>query len=268
MDYVFLDSGHGQKLERFGEVTLIRPSPVSVWSPRLPEEEWQKAHGYYAREAQWTLKHPILPSWFVEVEGIRLMLKLSTGGQVGLFPEQASVWRWIRDKIDTNPSNPPRVLNLFAYSGGATLAAALAGASVCHLDSAKTMVQWAKENAALNGIQEAPIRWIVDDVRKYLKRALRRKERYDAILLDPPSFGRGASGEVFKIENDLPGLLADCRDLLSDTPLFFLLSCHTPGYTPSFLQQLLETYLPKGKVERNELVLGDLPSGALAKWVP
>lgn len=273
MEYAFLDSGDGQKLERFGDVTLIRPSPASIWPPSLPESTWQDAHASFSRFEgnQWEVRSPIPETWQVEIEGIQFKLRLGANGQVGVFPEQASVWSWMREKMrQPSPHQQPiKVLNLFAYSGGATIAAALENASVCHLDAAKGMVLCARENALLNGVEKAPIRWIVEDVKKFLQRAIRRNERYEAIILDPPTFGRGKAGEIFKIEKDLHDILTACRQLLSEKPLFVVLSCHTPRYSPQVLKQLLGNVMPKGNLEVEELVLRgavDLPSGVVTKW--
>lgn len=262
MSYQLLDSGQGEKLERFGDIVLIRPCAQAIWRHRLPPETWNRAHARFTREKgnRWEDFRPIPESWIVSIEGIRFQLKRTEFGHLGVFPEHAVFWNLFKPHI--------RFLNLFAYSGGASIAAAKAGAEVTHLDAAKGMVGWANENARLNGVSS--IRWLVEDARKYLARAVRRKERYDAILLDPPSFGRGKSNEVFKIERDLPVMLNQCRELLSDDPSFVILSCHTPGFTPIVLKQLLqETF--SGKFEGDELLLKgpfDIPSGAYARWNP
>jgi 23S rRNA (cytosine1962-C5)-methyltransferase len=262
MDYQLLDSGHGEKLERFGEIVLIRPCAQAIWRPRLSPETWEKAHARFSRDRgnQWEVFRSIPDTWVVSIAGIRLQLKRTEFGHLGVFPEHAAFWDLFRSRL--------RFLNLFAYSGGASIAAAKAGAEVTHVDAAKGMVGWAGENARLNGISS--IRWIVEDARKYLARALRRRESYDAILLDPPSFGRGKSNEVFKIERDLPLMLKQCRELLSDTPVCVILTCHTPGFTPIVLKQLLqETF--SGKFEAGELLLDSayaIPSGAFARWTP
>lgn len=201
--------------------------------------------------------------------GVSFKLSLTDFGHLGIFPEQKKQWEWIQEH-----SKGLKVLNLFAYSGGVTLAAAKGGASVCHLDASKGMVAWARENARLNGLEQAPIRWIVEDVTKFLKRELKRGSSYDAIILDPPTFGRGSQGEVFKIEEDLFPLLELCFSLLSPAPKFMLLSCHTPGMTPLILEHLLEPLVLKfgGVVEKGEMALEGkqgvkpLPSGGFARW--
>nr|NGX55624.1 Ribosomal RNA large subunit methyltransferase K [Chlamydiota bacterium] len=217
---------------------------------------------------RWSMRTSLPQEWEVSVQELRFKLKRTDFGHLGIFPEQAPLWKWIGEKVATRKK--PKVLNLFAYSGGATLAAAQAGAEVCHLDAAKGMVSWARENAELNGLGKAPIRWIVDDARKFLERALRRGEKYDAIILDPPTFGRGKSGECFKIEYHLPKMLDHCRALLSDRPLFVLLSCHTPGYTPTVVRQLLRERWYKGEIEAGEMTLDGefvVPSGVFARWI-
>lgn len=264
MSYELLDSGNGEKLERFGGITLIRPSTQAIWSPRLSQREWKKAHARFSRERanKWELYQKMPASWTVTIEGIRFKLKRTEFGHLGVFPEHAIFWSWIEKQLTPKT----RFLNLFAYSGGASLAAARTGAEVTHLDAAKGMVNWASENAALNGITS--IRWVVEDARKYLTRAIRRKEKYGAILLDPPSFGRGKSHEVFKIERDLLPMLLQCRELLSEAPHFVILTCHTPGFTPIILKQLLQEVFG-GKAEAGEMLLKgllDIPSGAYARW--
>ncbi len=274
--YSLLDSGEGQKLEQFGPIVLIRPCSQAVWAPRQPKELWKKAHALFTREgaSQWLSSQPLPPSWIVSVEGIRFKLSPTDFGHLGIFPEQAMFWRWMAQRISRRRKRPS-VLNLFAYSGGATLAAAKAGAEVCHLDASKPMVTWARENAELNGLQEAPIRWIVDDVAKFLGREARRGKKYDGIVLDPPSFGRGPKGEVFKIEEEILPLLAQCRELLSDDPLFLALSCHTPGFTPAIMQGLIIQAMDGlgGTIASGELLLETtlketfpLPSGTYAWW--
>lgn len=273
MNYQLIDSGLGQKLERFGEVVLIRPAASAVWRPRAPVHVWDQAHARFDRLGgnQWSQLRPLPDSWEIRIEGIQLLLKRTDFGHLGFFPEHATLWTWITEKLSCREgrTHPPRFLNLFAYSGGASLVAARAGAEVVHLDAAKGMVNWAKQNAERNGIHS--IRWITEDVRTFLTRAVRRQEKYEAILLDPPSFGRGKSQEVFKIERDLSFLLHLCHQLLSDNPLFVLLTCHTPGFTPLVLQQLLREALSRGRYESGEMVIpGEcpLPAGSYARWEP
>ena len=269
MNYQLFDSGYGQKLEQFGPVTLIRPCAQAVWTPHLPEKAWERADATFTREKayRWIVHTKLPDEWTIELEKIRFKLKATDFGHLGIFPEQAMQWAWISTLLAKRKN--ARVLNLFAYSGGASLAAAKAGATVCHLDASKGMVTWARENADLNGLTKAPIRWIVDDAQKFLVRCRKRGERFDAIIIDPPSFGRGKTGEMFKIERDLPLLLEHCQALLSENPLFVLLTCHTPGYTPTVLAQLLREYFPKGAIDSGEMIIPSefvLPSGAFARW--
>ncbi|MCB1119180.1 MAG: class I SAM-dependent methyltransferase [Chlamydiia bacterium] len=266
VDYALLDSGNGRKLEKFGPYTLDRPAAQAVWKPKLSKSQWQQADLFFTREGKyaWKRRSNVPDEWQITIDSLKFQMQLTDFGHLGIFPEQIPLWKWIQSRI----TRPMRVLNLFAYSGGATLAAAQAGAEVCHLDASKGMVAWARENAALNQLDKAPIRWIVDDVNKFLLRELNRKRQYDAIILDPPSFGRGAKGEIFKIEHHLNPLLDQCRSLLTVTPAFILFSCHTPGFTPTTMQLLLEQLnLPKGKIEVGEMLLEEtLPSGVYGRW--
>lgn len=277
--YTLVDSGNGRKLECFGPYLLSRPCSQSVWMPNLPKEEWNKAHAIFSRdqENKWTYLRSVPEVWHIEVANIRFKISPTDFGHLGIFPEQKECWEWMQKilKSRSASSQPPRVLNLFAYSGGATLAAAKAGATVCHLDASKGMVAWARENAILNHLEEAPIRWIVEDVKKFLAREVRRQSRYEGIILDPPSFGRGSRGEVFKIEEDIISILKDCHQLLSDHPLFLFFSCHTPGFSPLVMQHLLSQIMQDkpGTLEVGEMVLSgeadvfSVPSGTYAKWV-
>jgi 23S rRNA (cytosine1962-C5)-methyltransferase len=278
-DYALLDSGHGRKLERFGPYTLARPSATAVWPPTLPREAWQEATAAFDREGRnkWTFRQPLPDRWEIGIDRLRFILNLTGFGHLGVFPEQRTSWRWIDEAVRSVSAalgRRARVLNLFAYSGGATLAAAYAGAEVCHLDASKGMTQRARENAALNLLAEAPIRWIVDDVTKFLLREQRRGNRYDGIILDPPSFGRGKAGEVYKIERQITETLNQCRAILADGPAFALFSCHTPAFTPMVMSHLLQCVLPSGgSIESGEMLLtGDenalpLPSGTFSCWV-
>lgn len=279
MTYTLIDSGNGRKLEQFGPFVLSRPCSQAVWAPLLNEAEWGKADAVFLREGdtKWTFHNAQSQKmWTIDVSGIAFKISPTDFGHLGIFPEQKPFWEWIQATIQKKKrTEPVQVLNLFAYSGGSTLAAARAGAHVCHLDASKGMVTWARENAALNQLTEAPIRWIVEDVGKFLQRELRRGRKYDAIILDPPSFGRGSQGEVFKIEEHLPDLLKNCRALLSDQPLFILFSCHTPGFTPIVMQHLLSQMMQgcRGKIDCGEMVLTGknevlaVPSGTYARWI-
>lgn len=272
-NYSLVDSGLGRKLEQFGSYLLSRPCSQAVWEPKLSQDRWRQAHATFSREDEnkWTSNRSLPDSWKVEVANIQFKISPTDFGHLGIFPEQKPFWEWLQTYLK-NYSNP-RVLNLFAYSGGATLAAAKGGASVCHLDASKGMVAWARENAALNKLEEAPIRWIIDDVNKFLARELRRGSRYEGIILDPPSFGRGSKGEIFKIEEDIIPLLKSCKALLSEKPLFLLFSCHTPGFTPLAMHHLMSQLMKEGQIEVGEMALEGangvfaVPSGTYAKWV-
>lgn len=276
--YSLLDSGNGRKLERFASYLIDRPCSQAVWKPMLSGAEWEKADAFFIRGKENFWKKKLLPEgWNMEMESILMRLFPTDFGHLGIFPEHVEMWKWVRQVLSEEKRKKGRecsVLNLFAYSGGMTLAAALEGASVCHVDASRGMVDWAKENALLNRLEGAPIRWIVDDVMKFISREAKRGNRYDAIILDPPSFGRGKRGEIFKIEEDLSHLLKKCRLLLSESPLFVLFSCHTPGYTPLVMRRLLEQTMQgkKGRMEEGEMLLsGDreafsIPSGSYCRW--
>ncbi len=280
-EYELLDSGAGRKLERFGPVTLARPCAQAVWKPRLAPQEWERlATAAFDREEgnQWHNRGALPEAWTIVIDGLSFRLSGTNFGHLGLFPEQRAQWAWLRSVIAAAAPRPGggrlSVLNLFAYSGGATLAAARAGAEVCHLDASKGMVQWARENAALNGLAEQPLRWITDDAHKFLAREIKRGRRYDAVILDPPTFGRGQNDEIYKIERHLPETLGLCRQLLGERPLFVLLSAHTPGYSPVVLANVLAQAVGGlgGGVESGEMLLTGaadtlpLPSGAYARW--
>ncbi|MDE3045415.1 MAG: class I SAM-dependent methyltransferase [Verrucomicrobiota bacterium] len=264
MTYQLIDSGEGLKLERFGEYTLIRPCPQALWQ-KLHPAQWKEADATFSREGGWKESRKLPREWRAEIGGITLKIAPTEFGHLGAFPEHASLWQEL-----CSQAKGTSILNLFAYSGGATLALAKAGARLCHLDASKGMVDWARENAALNQLEKAPIRWIVDDALKFLKREVRRDVRYDGILLDPPTFGRGSKGEVFKIERDLILLLDLCRSVLSKQPRFVFLSCHTPGVTPLALQHLTNQMFKGARVETGEMMLASpgalsIPSGTFAK---
>ena len=259
-DYELLDSGAGRKLERFGEFVLARPCSQAMWRPALPAAEWARADASFDREDgnHWHGRANLPKEWVVETAGIKFRLGGTDFGHLGIFPEQRAQWEWIRRMVRSavdSRSAAPRVLNLFAYSGGSTMAAAQGGAEVCHLDASKGMVEWARENARLNGLAESPIRWIVDDAHKFMRREVRRGRRYDAVVLDPPTFGRGASGEMYKIERDLPETLALVKDLLSEAPLFVLFSSHTPGLSCVVAKNIVGQSFPSAKLDSGEMLL-------------
>ncbi|MBI2810899.1 MAG: class I SAM-dependent methyltransferase [Candidatus Melainabacteria bacterium] len=270
--YALLDSGDQQKLERFGEYTIVRPCSQALWRPALSKDIWDKADASFSREGgnAWKFKKKLPESWHAEVEGVRFKISPTDFGHLGVFPEHSLLWKPMREAIRSRKE--PSILNLFAYSGGATLAAAQAGAKVCHLDASKGMVAWARENAALNRLTDAPIRWIIDDATKFLQREIKRGVRYDGIILDPPSFGRGSRGEVFKIEQDIHVLLELCRQLLSENPLFLAFTTHTPGMTPIVMGHLLRQKLKGGRIETGEMILPaekgiEVPAGSFARWI-
>jgi len=266
--YQLIDSGDGLKFERFGEYSLIRPCPQALWRKKHPDQ-WMTADAEFSRETKngWSYRRKLPKEWVAEVEGVKLKIAPTDFGHLGAFPEHSALWRDLRPLVR---GSDVKVLNLFAYSGGATLAFAQEGANVCHLDASKGMVDWARENAALNELEKAPVRWIVDDALKFLRREGRRNARYDAIVLDPPTFGRGSKGEVFKIEHDLIPLLELCKALLSDHPRFVALTCHTPGVTPMCLEHLAEQLFPGVHRESGEMALRtegafSIPSGSFVK---
>lgn len=274
-EYELLDSGHGRKLERFGKITLDRPCAQAVWNPSAPAL-WKKADAFFTRKQglEWRGRDQLPNAWNTEVNDVRMKLSTTDFGHLGVFPETRALWDWIRATVGEQGkrrSEPLHFLNLFAYSGGATLAAAQGGAHGCHVDASKGMVQWARENAALNKLEDHPIRWIVDDVNKFLGREIKRGRRYDAVLLDPPSFGRGKGGELYKIEHALLETLQLVKKVLSDRPCFVYLTSHTPGFTPIVLKNLLQQLLGKGEVECGEMLLTGsedvfaVPSGTWAR---
>ncbi len=277
--YELLDSGTFQKLERFGPVVLSRPCAQAVWAKTLPEATWRQATATFFREGgnQWRGRDNLPDTWNIDVDGTRFKLSSTDFGHLGIFPEQRDQWKRIREVCASyfkKYGRAPRVLNLFAYSGGSTLAAAHGGAEVCHVDASKGMVDWARQNATLNHLDEKPIRWIVDDVTKFLEREQRRERQYDLIILDPPSYGRGAKGEIFKIENDLPTLLTLIGKLISPEPLGLLLSCHTPELTPISLHHLLfQQFGARGNLDHGEMLLCGgpevlpVPSGGFCWWL-
>lgn len=263
-NYQLLQSGNGEKIERFGPYVLRRPCSQAVW--RMPQHQIS-IDAEFNRDEKWRFFQKLPKEWTVEHQGVQFQISPTDFGHLGLFPEHGDLWQWMRPHLKKGK----RLLNLFAYSGGVSLAAAQEGAEVCHLDASKGMVDWARQNAQLNKLEKAPIRWIVDDAIKFLRREKKRNSLYDAIVLDPPTFGRGSQGEVFKIENDILPLLDLCRDLLTKEPLFMIFSCHTPGFTPLCMEHLMRQTCSKGTIETGEMVLPNalsIPSGSFARWIP
>ena len=265
-DYELIDTSSGEKLERWGKVRLIRPDPQIIW--KTPKEaDWQKADAHYHRSnkggGQWETLKKLPESWQVNYDG--LVFKISPTGfkHTGVFPEQAVNWDLFR-KLIREAGRPISVLNLFAYTGGATLACLQAGATVCHVDASKGMVQWAKDNAALSGLSDRPVRWIVDDCEKFVQREIRRGHHYDAIIMDPPSYGRGPGGEVWQLEEKIYDLLSLCTGVLSGKPLFFALNSYTTGLSPSVMAHLLGVTLGRqfeGEITADEIGLPESRSG-------
>ena len=278
-DYELLDSSDGERLERWGKYILIRPDPQIIWKKAAQHKAWKNADAIYRRSSSggggWS-KNTLPQNWNIKYDSLGLTFVLKPMGfkHTGLFPEQAANWEWFSDLIK-KAGRPIKVLNLFAYTGGATIAAAKSGASVVHVDAAKGMVAQAKENAALSGLADAPIRYIVDDCKKFVEREIRRGNKYDAIIMDPPSYGRGPSGEVWKIEDSVDELITLTSSILSDDPLFFLVNSYTTGLSPAAMQYILGLKVQSrygGKLEAGELGLRAtstslaIPCGASARW--
>ena len=259
-DYEVIDTSDGDKLERWGGYTLVRPDPQVIWKTEKKNKLWRTADASYTRSrsggGSWS-ENRLPESWNINYGALRFLIKPMGFKHTGLFPEQAANWDWFSDLIK-NAGRPIKVLNLFAYTGGATVAAAAAGASVCHVDASKGMVQQAKENARLSGLEAAPIRYIVDDCKKFIEREIRRGNKYDGIIMDPPSYGRGPTGEVWKIEDNIDDFVSLTEKVLSDNPLFFLLNSYTTGLSASTMKYIAETRLlsdRRGISEADELGL-------------
>ena len=277
-DYALLDCGDGMKQERWGDVVLVRPDPQIIW-PRRSGEPWRDFDAMYHRSSggggHWEFRTRLPEEWTLGYGDLKFRIRPTNFKHTGLFPEQAVNWDWFSGLI-RQCGRQVEVLNLFGYTGAATVAAAKAGASVCHVDAAKGMVDWCRRNAGLSGLSEAPIRYIVDDCLKFVRREIRRGRRYDSIIMDPPSYGRGKSGEMWKLENDLWPFLQECRQLLSDHPLFFLINAYTAYLSPTVLANLLRETLHgldlPGSIRAGEIGLPiqsdgkTLPCGIFARW--
>lgn len=276
-DYELLDCSGGERLERWGNVVLIRPDPQVIWNTPKEHPLWHRADARYVRSKEggghWECRRQLPEAWNINYRDLQFKISPTGFKHTGLFPEQAVNWDMMREKI-TGAGRSVKVLNLFAYTGGATLAAASAGASVCHVDAAKGMVHWARENAELSSLAERPIRWIVDDCAKFVEREIRRGNTYDAIIMDPPSYGRGPGGEVWKLEDQIYDLVKLCTGVLSDEPLFFLLNSYTTGLSASAMAYVLGVNMQKfgGGVSAEEIGLPVtasgmvLPCGSSAIW--
>ena len=275
-DYQVLDTSKGEKFERWGEYYLVRPDPQVIWDTKRENKHWKRKNGHYHRSSkgggQWEF-FDLPEQWSIHYNNLTFQLKPFSFKHTGLFPEQAVNWDWFSEKIKT-ANRPIKVLNLFAYTGGATLAAAAAGAQVTHVDASKGMVTWAKENAKSSHLEDAPIRWLVDDCGKFVEREIRRGNKYDAIIMDPPSYGRGPKGEIWKIEESLYPFVKLCTQILSDKPLFVLINSYTTGLQPAVLHYILSTEMKKfgGRVTADEIGLPVkdnglvLPCGASGRW--
>lgn len=304
-DYSLIDSGEGEKLERFGKYVLSRPDPQALWKKSLPPAEWKKADGHFTHDpdkGKWSLKGGMESRWQISFGGLDLWIKPTAFKHVGLFPEQESNWRWISQQIqkrielrDLQTGGPKRdqstndqsleVLNLFGYTGGATLICAQAGAKVAHVDGSKSAIAWARENAEISGLKDKPVRWILDDARDFVRRELKRGRKYAGIIMDPPIFGHGPDSELWKIEEHFLTLLDSCFQLLSDKPLFFLVNGYSAGYSAlaygNSLKELEEKF--GGTIEVGELAIEEtreqrtemrdqnseaklLPAGIFARW--
>ena len=278
-DYEVLDCGGGEKLERWGDVYLRRPDPQAIWPARDPSL-WRKAQAHYHRSEKgggsWEFFTKLPERWVIGYRDLKFYVRPTGFKHTGLFPEQAVNWDWMSGLVRERKAQgrEVRVLNLFAYTGGATMACAMAGAQVCHCDAAKGMMQWARENRELCRVPEDRTRWILDDALKFVSREARRGHFYDGILMDPPSYGRGPGGEVWKLENELYGLVSECARLLSDRPLFMLINSYTTGLQPAVLNNMLTMTAARGRgglVTADEIVLpvtegGVLPCGASGRW--
>lgn len=278
-EYELIDMGNGEKLERWGDYVLRRPDPQIMWPMQSEWALWKNPHGHYHRSSrgggQWEHKKKYPEKWTISYKDLKFNISPTGFKHTGLFPEQAANWDWSMDLIK-NANRPIKVLNLFAYTGGATVACAAAGAEVCHVDASKGMVTWAKENLHTSGLQDRKVRFIVDDVVKFVEREIRRGNKYDAIIMDPPSYGRGPKGEVWQIEEKLYGLVELCTKALSDEPLFFLINSYTTGLSPIILEHILDATVVKkakgGKVYGGEIGIPAsrdgkvLPCGIFGRW--
>ena len=276
-DYEVIDTSCGEKLERWGRYILLRPDPQVIWKTEKTVPEWNRLNGHYHRSSkgggEWEF-FKLPEEWTISYRELNFRLKPFSFKHTGLFPEQAVNWDWCSERI-REAGRPVKVLNLFAYTGGATLAAASAGASVTHVDASKGMVTWAKENAAASHLEDAPVRWLVDDCVKFVEREIRRGNKYDGIIMDPPSYGRGPKGEIWKIEESIYPFVELAAQLLSDDALFFLINSYTTGLQPAVLSYMLSTVIQKkrgGEVQSSEIGLPVssnglvLPCGATGRW--
>ena len=277
-DYEILDMADGEKLERWGNIFLVRPDPQIIWKDKIYPNKWKKVNARYNRSktggGSWSYNSNLPKALQIQYKDLTFNIKPMGFKHTGLFPEQAVNWDWMIDKIKQE-KREIKVLNLFAYTGGATVACLSAGASVCHVDSSKGMVSWAKENVISSGLEKRPVRYIVDDVVKFVNREIRRGNKYDAIIMDPPSYGRGANGEVWQFENNIYDLVKLCMEVLSDNPLFFLINSYTTGISSTVLENILKINMNKkykGRFSSGEIGLPMtdskliLPCGIYGRW--
>jgi 23S rRNA (cytosine1962-C5)-methyltransferase len=276
-DYELLDSGDGLKFERFGKYKLVRPDPQALWTPHLAAKEWEQAEVFFERtkadEGKWVFRKPVDEQWLMRYQDLAFWVKFTAFKHTGVFPEQAANWQWLRQKIKA-ANRPVKVLNLFGYTGLAGLAAAAAGASVTHVDASKPALSWARDNQAASKLQDSPIRWLLDDVTKFVAREVRRGTKYDAIIMDPPVFGHGPGGEIWKFNASFPPLLQACVDILSAEPLFMLVNAYAISASSVMLGNVLAGALSRyrGTVSYGELVLEEssskrlLSTGIFGRW--
>ena len=274
--YSLLDSGNDEKLEQYGEFVFRRPDPQALWTKHLDDKNWNRANAVFARDGKkgdWNLKPGLPERWPISFSNLQFWIRPTSFKHTGLFPEQSTNWDWMREKIKA-AKRPVSVLNLFGYTGGASLACAQAGAEVCHVDGSKVAIQWGKDNALLSGLEDKPIRWILDDARAFVKREIKRGNKYDGIILDPPAFGHGPNKELWKIEEHLVELLQMCREIMTDEPLFFLINGYASGYSAiAYENNLKELFSASGgSFEMGELAIAEkdsgrlLPCGIFARW--
>ena len=292
-DYELIDSGNGEKLERFGEYTLRRPDPQALWNKNLDEKEWKKSNASFIRpspgragdgnNAKWHVKDDIHKEWVISLGDLKFYIKPTAFKHTGLFPEHEPNWQWIREKIK-KAGRPIKMLNLFGYTGGATLAALSAGAEVTHIDGSKSAITWARQNAEVSKLEDKKVHWIEEDARKFVQREIKRGNKYDAIIMDPPAFGHGANNEVWKIEEDFTKLLEACSQILSPEPLFIIVNGYSAGYSAVAYENCLKEITKNlgGEIEIGELTIEEsprhqdsagqaksgrlLPAGIFARW--
>lgn len=279
-DYELLDSGDGLKYERFGKYKLVRPDPQALWSPHLSQKQWQQADVFFERtradEGKWVFRKSVDEQWLMHYQDLSFWVKFSAFKHTGVFPEQAANWQWFRHLISNAPRNnsPIKVLNLFGYTGIADLAAAAAGANVTHVDASKPAIGWARENQEASKLQNKPIRWILDDAVKFVAREARRGNKYDAIIMDPPAFGHGPGGEVWKFNQSFPALMQSCREILTAKPLFVLINAYAISASSVMLCNVLSDVLGEfgGSISHGELCLEEsgskrlLSTGIFGRW--